>query len=267
MFPIHPNASCRHVHQVSFLPSPCAPKAETVVSTFPYLCGCPGRHCEIAVENPAPSMIWRWPPMEAALEECKLDHQAVARRCAWDRAPDGKRLNKQYKFRSTGSWIGQTNRKCKCKSKEHARLTSVNINKFGKKSVNGISAALQRSAAYPQGLGKLIIHAWKQKAQTPASSLPASSSSQHPAPQRMLGTSRNEACHWLQPTAQENHTIGQEAVQRPGKKAKQTAGWLQPAAGSKSIHHQAPRSKQKRALSTTEVTASGWLQPSASGSK
>ena len=203
--------------------------------------------------------------MAAALEECKLDHQAVARRCAWDRARDGKRLWKQYKFRSTGSWIGQTNRKCNCRSKKHTNLTSVVFDENGKKSVNGISAALQRSAAYPQGLGKLIIHAWKQKVQNPASSLPASSLSQHPSPQRMLGTARNEArsCQWLQPTAGENHS--QEAVQRPEKKAKQTTGWLKPAAGSKSIHHQEPASgsKRKRALSTTKIT--GWLQPSASG--
>jgi hypothetical protein len=84
-----------------------------------------------------------------------------------------------------------------------------------------------------------------------------------PAGVQLISTSssRNEACSWLQPTAEENHS--QEAVQRPGKKAKQTAAWLQPAAGSESIHHQAPGSKQKRALSTTEVT--GWLQPSASG--
>lgn len=243
-----------------FCPARVPQKLKTVVSTFPYLCGCPGRLCEIAVENPAGSMIWRWPPMEAALEECTLDHQAVAHRCAWDKARYGKRLWKQYKFRSTGSWIGKTNRKCNCWSKKHTNLTSTAIDKFGKKSVTGIGTALRRSSAYPRALGKLIIHAWK-KAQTPASSLPASSSSRHPAPQGMLGTSRNEACSWLQPTAEENHS--QEAVQRPGKKAKQTAAWLQPAAGSESIHHQAPGSKQKRALSTTEVT--GWLQPSASG--
>ena len=262
MFPIHPNASCRHVRKAPILPSPCAPKAENScfhISLFVF--GCPGRHCEIAVENPTNSSIWRWPPMAAALEECALDHQAVAHRCAWDKAPDGERLWKQYKFRSTGSWIGQTNRKCKCRSNKHKNLTSTAIDQFGKKSVTGIATALRRSSAYPRALGKLIIHAWKCKAQTPASSLPASSSSRHPAPQGMRGTSTNEACAWLQPVAEENHS--QEAVQRPGKKAKQTAAWLQPAAGSESIHHQAPGSKQKRSQSTTEVT--GWLQPSARG--
>jgi len=74
----------------------------------------------------------------------------------------------------------------------------------------------------------------------------------------MFGT-----CTWLQPTAEENHS--QEAVQRPGKKAKQTAAWLLPAAGSESMDHQAPGSKQKRARSTTEV--GGWLLPSANGQK
>jgi len=199
--------------------------------------------------------------MKTALEDCALDNEAVAHRCAWDKARDGERLWKQYKFRSTGSWIHQTARKCKCRSKKHNKLTRTDLSECGKKSVNGIGTALQKSSAYPRGLGKLVIHAWKHKAQTPASSLPASSSSQHPAPQGMLGTSRDEAHTWLQPTAEENHR--QETVQRPGKKAKLTTAWLQPAAGSESIHHQAPGSKQKRALSTTEV--GGWLQPSANG--
>ena len=263
MFPIHPNASCRHVHQAPVLPSLCAPKPENSCSTFPYLCGCPGRHCEIAVENPSWSCLWRWPPMKAALEECTLDNEAVAHRCAWDTARDGKRLWKQYKFRSTGSWICKTARKCNCRTKKHNNLTRTDISECGKKSVSGIGTALRKSSAYPRALGKLVIHAWKHKAQTPASSLPASSSSRHPVPQGMLGTSRNEACTWLQPTAEEN--LSREAVQRPGKKAKLTAAWLQPAAGSESIHHQAPGSKQKRALSTTEV--GGWLQPSANGQR
>ena len=192
-----------------------------------------------------------------------MDNEAVAHRCAWDNARDGERLWKQYKFRSTGSWICQTAHKCNCQSKKHKNLTRTDISKCGKKSVSGISAALRTSSAYPRALGKLVIHAWKRKAQTSASSLPVSSSSRHPAPQGMLGTSKDEACTWLQPTAEENHR--QEAVQRPAKKAKLTTAWLQPAAGSESIHHQAPGSKQKRALSTTEV--GGWLQPSANGQK
>lgn len=220
------------------------------------------------MENPAWSLIWHWPPMAAALKECKLDHEAVAHRCVWDRAKDGQRLKKVYKFCSTGKWIGKTNRKCNCKSNKHANLTITAIDKFGKKSFAGIGSALQRSAAYPRALGKLIVDSWKHNVQcpdAPESNRPSSSSSRHLVLQEMLGTSRSDACAWLEPTAGENRSW--KAVQRPGTnvEAKQTAAWLQPSAGNEFIHHQAPSNKRRRALGATEITLSGWLQPSASG--
>ncbi len=49
MFPIHPNASCRHVHQAPILPSPCAPKAEN--SCFHISC--------VAVQEGFARSLWK----------------------------------------------------------------------------------------------------------------------------------------------------------------------------------------------------------------
>ena len=84
---------------------------------------CQGRSCEVAMENPAWSFIWKFAAMTAAFVATNMVHSATCHRCAFDTAKPGKRIGKIYKFKASGAWITETAASCRCKGKPHVKLT------------------------------------------------------------------------------------------------------------------------------------------------
>ena len=105
----------------------------------------------VVIENPPSSVLWSYLPASFMK---KLPYSAVCNRCAFDDAPDGKRLSKKYKFFSNAPWITALQCPCTCFS-DHISLTTY---KDGQ--ITGKPELLKESEAYPAWLGVELANAW-----------------------------------------------------------------------------------------------------------
>ena len=112
------------------------------------------RGVQVVIENPPQSTLWQYLPTSFMKQ---LSSSAVCHRCSFEKAPDGKRLWKQYKFYCSDPWIGDLQVGCKCQQ-GHIALTSKQDGK-----VTGKLDLLSESAAYPIALGQAVISAWSSQ--------------------------------------------------------------------------------------------------------
>ena len=112
------------------------------------------RGVQVVIENPPQSTLWQYLPTSFMKQ---LPNSAVCHRCSFEKAADGKRLWKQYKFYCSDPWIGDLQVGCNCEL-GHIALTSK---KDGK--VTGNLDRLSESAAYPIALGQAVISAWSSQ--------------------------------------------------------------------------------------------------------
>ena len=105
----------------------------------------------VVIENPPSSVLWSYLPASFMK---KLPYSAVCNRCAFDDAPDGKRLSKKYNFFSNAPWITALQCPCTCFS-DHISLTTC---KDGQ--ITGKPELLKESEAYPVRLGVELVNAW-----------------------------------------------------------------------------------------------------------
>jgi len=202
-------------------------------------------------------MIWKFPDLRQVLDAF-VQRSVVTPRCAWSREPWGSRMLKYFKFLSTGTWISAIQRHCPCPGHRHFKLTWAAW-RHGRRTFTGKRAALRQSAAYPDALGRAIVHAWRNA---------------HP-PQVGSGSSS-----WLAPSPGSCNTIAckirtettgfQRSVQgsvrlhsssswtywmEPGPGVSASCSWLTPSAGT-SPH---PTSAQ-----TDNCSTPSWTNPSPS---
>ena len=119
------------------------------------------RCAQVAVENPPRSFIWEYQPFSSTVDRlCK--EVCTAARCAYEDAPKGKRLQKDYKFKASGSWIHGAAATCPCGCQPHRRLSKRWKNAQGKIRSKGKTDALKESASYPRKLGHAIMQSYLQ---------------------------------------------------------------------------------------------------------
>jgi hypothetical protein len=115
------------------------------------------------IENPASSLIFRYPNLECILSFYNA-HFCVTPRCSFSTEMLGERYYKLYKFAaigpqtssSPGAWIAKARRKCMCPGKQHIAL----MKKSCDGRITGQLDHLTKSAAYPKALGECIVQAW-----------------------------------------------------------------------------------------------------------
>lgn len=122
-----------------------------------------GRGCQVVIENPPGSSIWKYYGPKFMRN---LPHQAICSRCAYAQKGESGGLWKQYKFYGSHPWVLNLNRLCECPANSHKRLTSKDVDAFGKVSVTGIAPRLTESAHYLPAMTDQVIAHWS--AQTPA---------------------------------------------------------------------------------------------------
>jgi hypothetical protein len=214
------------------------------------------RQVQVVVENPPASMIWKFPDLRQVLDASFSVLWSL--HGAHGRELLGSRMLKYFKFLSTGSWISAIQRHCPCPGHRHFKLTWAAW-RHGRRTFTGKRAALRQSAAYPDALGRAIVHAWRNA---------------HP-PQVVSGSSS-----WLAPSPGSRNTIAckirtettgfQRSIQgsiwlhsssswtywmEPGPGVSASCSWLTPSAGT-SPH---PTSAQTDSFSTQS-----WMNPSTS---
>lgn len=112
------------------------------------------RGVEVCLENPAASMIFRYPPLAQALE--KLEMVAITTdQCCFSSKSYGQRWLKKFKLVATGTWVCRLAKSCRCPGGIHEPLMS--INESGQ--VSG-TKFLKLSQAYPPKFGEAIVAAW-----------------------------------------------------------------------------------------------------------
>jgi len=112
------------------------------------------RGVEVCLENPAGSMIFRYPPLAEVLEGVKAV-VTTTDQCCFSNKPYGKRWQKKFKLAATGTWIYRMSRSCRCPGGVHEPLMITNENG----SVSG-TKQLKLSQAYPPKFGEAVIAAW-----------------------------------------------------------------------------------------------------------
>jgi hypothetical protein len=112
------------------------------------------RGVEAAIENPASSMIFRYPPMHTVLHGLNA-RVALTDCCPFSTIKFGQRFLKQFKIAATGTWITRMVRKCRCPGGLHVQLMSTSPSG----AVSG-TKALKQSQAYPPKFGQAVIEAW-----------------------------------------------------------------------------------------------------------
>jgi hypothetical protein len=112
------------------------------------------RGVEVCLENPAASMIFRYPPLAQVLE--KLEVVTVTTdQCCFSSKPYGQRFLKKFKLVATGTWVCRMSKNCRCPGGLHEHLMSVN--ETGQ--VSG-TKFLKLSQAYPPKFGEAVVAAW-----------------------------------------------------------------------------------------------------------
>ena len=193
------------------------------------------RGVEVAVENPACSSLFKFPPVEGILDSivaCAQISTCVVPRCAYDSKPPGLRPLKRYRFVATGAWILQTSRPCTCPGGKHLQLTTTSTGRDGRCKVSGKSEELKQSGAYPPSLGQAVVSAWSSSSGFPESSSASSFSgfpvSISPGNDDAHQPSRN----WkMQDEASEEEATGPLVAQKSGKKRRASWAACRSAAG------------------------------------
>ena len=111
------------------------------------------------VENPAGSLIFRFPTLESVIAFFSTG-SALCCRCAFAAERMGKRFKKAYKLVGH-AWVKHLCAPCKCKGGLHCSLVH-RVVRHGKVHTSGRKALLRQSAAYPTRMGKFVIQKWKK---------------------------------------------------------------------------------------------------------
>ena len=125
------------------------------------------------VENPAGSLIFRFPTLESVIAFFSTG-SALCCRCAFAAERMGKRFKKAYKLVGH-AWVKHLCAPCKCKGGLHCSLVH-RVVRHGKVHTSGKKALLRQSAAYPTRMGKFVIQKWKKHG---SSSSTSSSTAEH----------------------------------------------------------------------------------------
>lgn len=112
------------------------------------------RGVEVCLENPAGSMIFRYPPLVEVLAGLKVV-MTTTDQCWFSSKPFGKRWQKKFKLAATGTWIFRMSRSCRCPGGVHEPLMTTNENG----AVTG-TKQLKLSQAYPPKFGESVVAAW-----------------------------------------------------------------------------------------------------------
>lgn len=110
------------------------------------------------IENPAGSMIFRFPLLASVLTFFSAG-KAICCRCAFAAERMGKRWRKAYKLVGH-AWVTHLSAPCKCRSGMHCSLVH-RIMKNNSVKTTGCKDLLRASAAYPPRMGKFVIRMWK----------------------------------------------------------------------------------------------------------
>jgi hypothetical protein len=113
------------------------------------------RGVEVCIENPAGSMLFKYPPLLNVLEVLKVT-TTVTDACCFSQLPFGKRFIKPFKLVATGTWITRMKRSCRCPGGVHEKLMVVDDNG----SVSG-THLLKASQAYTKKFAEAVINAWQ----------------------------------------------------------------------------------------------------------
>ena len=204
------------------------------------------RKLQAVLENPPVSYIWKFPPLASCLERLGMNlHTAICHRCAYEESLSSEsklRLGKRYKLVATGAWIQGARRSCKCPGRKHQVLTKRWI-KYGKRKCAGKRELLTQSAAYPRGLGKVIIQVWQQGTTTVLSPT-------------VPGCTPN----WLKP----NVEAPQSRVHSP-KISAQGSSWLKPAllVDARPIRERLEPMPRPTKRANSEGCDQSWMKPAA----
>jgi hypothetical protein len=112
------------------------------------------RGVEVCLENPAGSMIFRYPPLVEVLAGLKVV-TTTTDQCWFSSKPFGKRWQKKFKLAATGTWIFRMSRSCRCPGGVHEPLMTTNENG----AVTG-TKQLKLSQAYLPKFGESVVAAW-----------------------------------------------------------------------------------------------------------
>lgn len=113
------------------------------------------RGVEACIENPAGSMLFKYPPLLNVLEVLKVT-TIVTDACCFSHLPFGKRFLKPFKLAATGTWICRMKRTCRCPGGVHERLMVIDENG----SISG-THLLKASQAYTKRFAESVVNAWQ----------------------------------------------------------------------------------------------------------
>ena len=131
------------------------------------------RGVHAVIENPAASMMFNYEVFARACGLWSKRFWAILPHCRFSTTPFGSRIGKKFKLMCSHAWVRQLACKCLCPGRKHKQLCTVKDVR-GKRTVTGISQALQDSAAYPRNMGIAVIQAWMNKASPEKSQGPRS---------------------------------------------------------------------------------------------
>jgi hypothetical protein len=201
------------------------------------------RGVEVCIENPACSMLFKYPPLLNVLKVLQVS-TIVTDACCFSSKPYGKRFLKPFKLVATGTWISRMKRSCRCPGGAHERLMVVDESG----AVSG-THLLKASQAYTKKFAEAVINAW-QAGEVSQEKLEkqAKTSSKRKAGKVLEASlelkkpSRSAAPDWACPTTppvkqRPSKAEPKHVKKRPGKakiapachSAGSSSGWLTPA--------------------------------------
>ena len=111
------------------------------------------------VENPAGSIIFRFPSLQLVIDFFSAA-SAVCCRCVFAKERMGKRFKKAYKLVGH-AWVKHLRAPCRCKNGLHCSLVH-RVMRHGMVQTSGRKQLLRQSAAYPPKMGHFVIRKWQQ---------------------------------------------------------------------------------------------------------
>jgi hypothetical protein len=228
------------------------------------------------LENPVSSKVWDYPEIAEAICKVQAIHSAIVPRCAYDDAPDGKRMGKKFRFLSNQSWITRIQQACPCK-KDHVSCARKFVQQdtgkakactIGKERWSGIKDKMIESQSYPKRLGIAIVDAWLHHDEAPFSRSAARPACPAPRGRRVQLPGQPEAAAAImersKTVARSKTTIRENALANPSTTQ---PAWASPAFNSPQAQcddsvrkPQAIKVTRKRPACGAQSNAPSWLQ-------
>ena len=191
------------------------------------------RGVHVVIENPAASMMFNYEVFARTCGFWPKRFWAILPHCRYSTEPFGLRLGKKFKLMGSHAWVLQLACKCLCPGRKHKQLCTMKTVR-GKRTVTGLSQALQDSAAYPRNMGIAVIQAWMNKA-SPVKSQGPRSKARTSGPRSSVHAARR------------------------GKKQDVKKSWatleLNESVAHSSSSSRAPAQRRPRAISSSQVSA------------